>query len=410
MATLASDQGGGWVGLRRLLNPAIRWFEGPADTIGGKAQAEWHIFVIFALLRTAFIIQGAVVAGTESGSYRPFSVVVGVLVAETGWSGWLLYMSWRRRSYADPGLATLDVAVTVAGLVIVGAACPPGTGETWTNWMFPFALNTVIGATFALRLDWALASAVALAVAHVGGASRGFAISPGPSADTIGNGGSYLLYIVFAAVTSRMVRSSGRRQDEATSRALAAERLQAASVDRIKQFGRIHDDVLSTLTLVARGVLRLNEPAVRARAGRNAQYLRDLMQGNVTDRPSGGLGADLAELIRERCAEGMTIDYQYHGLPADLPPEVVDAIMKATGEALTNVAKHTTSAAWVTALGEGDAVTVSIVDHGPGLPEPVAPGIGLPQTLRNGLARVGGSAEITSLPGEGTMVELRWPA
>jgi signal transduction histidine kinase len=94
-----------------------------------------------------------------------------------------------------------------------------------------------------------------------------------------------------------------------------------------------------------------------------------------------------------------------------LAPDVVHAFGEATREALNNVHKHAgTNTAWMTVTG-GDAVQVRVVDRGCGFePGAVRPGLGLAGSIRDRMCDVGGAARVTSEPGEGTCVELAWPA
>ncbi|WP_369751358.1 ATP-binding protein [Micromonospora sp. ATCC 39149] len=64
---------------------------------------------------------------------------------------------------------------------------------------------------------------------------------------------------------------------------------------------------------------------------------------------------------------------------------------------------------------EGETVTVSVRDEGPGIPagrldEAARQGrLGVAQSIRGRMADLGGTARITSTPGAGTEVELTVP-
>ncbi|WP_423790573.1 ATP-binding protein [Micromonospora globispora] len=87
----------------------------------------------------------------------------------------------------------------------------------------------------------------------------------------------------------------------------------------------------------------------------------------------------------------------------------------ATGAALDNVARHAGGRAWVLIEDEGERVTVSVRDEGPGIPEgrlaeaAVQGRLGVAQSIRGRVAGLGGEVRIVSVPGAGTEIELSVP-
>jgi signal transduction histidine kinase len=91
-------------------------------------------------------------------------------------------------------------------------------------------------------------------------------------------------------------------------------------------------------------------------------------------------------------------------------------LASAVRAALDNVARHCAGArAWVLIEDEPGAVTVTVRDDGPGMPagrlaEAAADGrLGVSHSIIGRMRAIGGSARVTSRPGEGTEVELRVP-
>ncbi|MEU3946536.1 ATP-binding protein [Streptomyces sp. NPDC029526] len=118
---------------------------------------------------------------------------------------------------------------------------------------------------------------------------------------------------------------------------------------------------------------------------------------------------------------GLRVTAQYHGLNrlTDLPTDVATALGAALTEALNNVLRHAgTGHAYVTVTGTrnrtedgGGGVTVTAVDRGVGFdPATVTQGLGLRHSVTARMNEAGGAAFVDSAPGEGTRVELRWPA
>ncbi|MFD0891282.1 sensor histidine kinase, partial [Streptosporangium algeriense] len=127
---------------------------------------------------------------------------------------------------------------------------------------------------------------------------------------------------------------------------------------------------------------------------------------------------------------GLRVRYAAASLPERMPAAVVSALADASQEALNNVVLHSaTKEAWLTVIGEdasgngpgnvpgtsgdgpGHRVTVRVVDRGRGFdPASTVPGFGLASSVAGRMREVGGRATVLSVEGEGTCVELVWPA
>jgi signal transduction histidine kinase len=95
-------------------------------------------------------------------------------------------------------------------------------------------------------------------------------------------------------------------------------------------------------------------------------------------------------------------------VPDDLPPHVETAVYFVVAEALTNIAKHSAAkSASVTVVAEAGLVEVRVADDGIGGAHP-SKGLGL-SGLRQRLASVDGTLEVTSPEWNGTTVVARIP-
>ncbi|GIG56234.1 histidine kinase [Longispora fulva] len=322
------------------------------------------------------------------------------------WSAALFAHTWRRGWFAT-GAVWTDVAL--CGLLA------PATAAIWPAavklpWAVP--LGNSAAAIVGVRLRPVPAALVVAGIAAVdcfvlyrsGVAPGGVAVHANS--------------VIFSAVLTRVfwwyLSRQGELLDAATRRALDAEATRSAErarfAERAAQYRALHDTVLSTLTAIARGGVDVNAGAVRERCAREADYLRRLLVRGAQEDP-GGLTEHLERVIRSVECLGLRVVAQYGELPGELPPAVAAALGEAAGEALNNVLRHSgTPEAWVSASGGAGGVVVTVTDRGRGFAADATPGLGLRASVHDRVAEVGGGVRIDSAPGDGTWVELRWPA
>jgi signal transduction histidine kinase len=174
----------------------------------------------------------------------------------------------------------------------------------------------------------------------------------------------------------------------------------------------LHDRVLQTLETLARGEWS-PDADLRAHLATEAAWLRALVEGHPLDQPADLLTA-LQTVIQNRVRTGLRVEFnstqlrEAAQLRSTLPAGLVTALADATGEALTNVAKHSgLDAATVRATLTEHEVVISILDQGCGFdPQTVHHGIGLTRSITHRIAEVNGVTRIDSTPGAGTYVEL----
>ncbi|MFJ5921092.1 sensor histidine kinase [Kitasatospora sp. NPDC092948] len=229
----------------------------------------------------------------------------------------------------------------------------------------------------------------------------------------------HLVSLVSSALLAQVFRSYLHRQgvqlDEARERAVRAEAARARRAERTAQHRALHDTVLATLTAIAHQRVDATAPRFRERCAREASYLRRLIQRSDEEDGQGGAiaaGEVLEQAVTAAEGIGLAVSARYHALPA-LPAPVARSLAAAVTEALNNVRHHAgTSTAHLTAAGQGDGIAVTVVDDGCGFDTGRTPaaGTGLRQSIVSRMQEIGGAAAVDSAPGEGTLVELRWPA
>jgi signal transduction histidine kinase len=169
----------------------------------------------------------------------------------------------------------------------------------------------------------------------------------------------------------------------------------------------LHDGVLQTLALVERRT-RASDPELASLARQSDRQLRAwLFHG---DEESGDLSSRLhaaADRVSAQYDIAITVSLVVDD-DVQLEPHLAHALAGAAGEAMTNAAKHA-SPKQIVVFAEVDEhnAFVSVRDDGRGFDPTIAKrGQGLNQSIQARMAEVGGRAAITSVPGEGTEIQL----
>ena len=314
------------------------------------------------------------------------------LLALAGGAGILLYLAiwaWTsERSRLAPVL-----------LLFAGVALLRGIGLRWT------AVVAIAMIGVGLAMIWrrgglrpgaavppvgvGLAMAGGVVLLTGGGTSVGFA-SPGAVA-------AALLLIL----GPWLWRLAVERDSERTARIRSEEHADVAA--------RVHDSVLQTLALIQR---HAEEPRrVGSLARRQERELRSWLYGDGTTALGGTLSGALAAAASEvEELHGVRVELASGGdceLTDDLRPLVL-----AAREAMVNAAKFS-GADEVDVYAEADDARASVFvrDRGAGFDRGAVPEDrrGIAESIEGRMTRAGGSATVTSSPGEGTEVELLLP-
>jgi signal transduction histidine kinase len=179
----------------------------------------------------------------------------------------------------------------------------------------------------------------------------------------------------------------------------------ARATERADIAAHLHDSVLQTLALIQKSS---HDPATVARLARAQE--RDLRSwlyaGESTDeRTVASALRGVAARVEDEYA--VSVDVVSVG-DCDLD-EHLRPLVKATGEAVTNAAKHAgTGRVDVYAEVTPAAVDVFVRDRGRGFDPATVPAdrYGVRNSIVDRMRRHGGAAEIRSTPGEGTEVRL----
>ncbi len=279
---------------------------------------------------------------------------------------------------------------------------------------------------FAIKGGWRWAGVASSFVAVANIVERGE-----PSRDTFHN----VLLVWVASIAIGYVVEVARASERTLARALEIE---AATRERERLARDIHDSVLQVLAMVQRrGSALGGEAAELGRmAGEQEVALRTLVSSGLVPTTRASEDVSLGAVVRtveDDEQEGGTQEYDLRsllarhagskvtfsepGAPVLLPAAAASELAAAVSAALDNVRQHAgdDAQAWILVEDWPDEVVVTVRDDGPGVPEgrlAQAEGegrLGVALSIRGRLRDLGGTAEVISVPGQGTEVELTVP-
>ncbi|MET7364235.1 DUF5931 domain-containing protein [Streptomyces sp. NPDC005566] len=320
----------------------------------------------------------------------------------------------------------IDLAIALTGILLTPLADfsaqhvdGPTLPSIWTA-------GSVLA--FALKGGWRWAAFASTLVAVANIVERGE-----PSRDTFHN----VLLVWVASIAIGYVVEVARASERTLARALEIE---AATRERERLARDIHDSVLQVLAMVQRrGSALGGEAAELGRmAGEQEVALRTLVSSglvpttrvsedtaegavvrtvdvDIDDEESGPSECDLRTLLARHA--GSRVSFAEPGAPVLLAPAAARELAAAVSAALDNVRVHAGQGAqaWILVEDEPGEVIVTVRDDGPGIPEgrlDQAEGegrLGVALSIRGRLRELGGTAELISVPKQGTEVELKVP-
>ncbi|MPY57655.1 sensor histidine kinase [Streptomyces spongiae] len=329
----------------------------------------------------------------------------------------------------------VDLTIALVGILLTRVADAPGRIEAGGPTL-PSIWTAGAVLAFAIKGGWRWAAFASTLVAAVNIVERG-----APTRDTIHN----VVLVWVASIAIGYVVEVARASERTLARALEIE---AATRERERLARDIHDSVLQVLAMVQRrGTALGGEAAELGRmAGEQEVALRTLVSGGLVpvsrvsedaaqgavvraveepDGPDGHDGpdspdgkanpVDLRALLAPYAGSKVTLSEP--GAPVELAPLTARELAAAVGAALDNVRKHAgdSARAWILVEDEPDEVIVTVRDDGPGIPEgrlAQAEGegrLGVALSIRGRLRDIGGTADLISVAGQGTEVELKVP-
>jgi signal transduction histidine kinase len=325
----------------------------------------------------------------------------------------------------------LDITVAAAGILL--SVYVDGHGSVGPTLPSIWSAGPVLA--FAIKGGWRWAAAGSALVGIANILEQG-----GLTQSTLHN----VMLVCVASIGIGYVIEVARASERALAQALQIE---AATRERERLARDIHDSVLQVLAMVQRRGTALGGEAAELgkMAGEQEVALRTLVSSRPipsqssppgsapealatasVDEPLGAANGrstagecDLRALLSPYA--GARVTFVEPGTPVMLRASAARELAAAVNAALDNVRRHASgpdgeqAQAWILLEDEPDAVLVTVRDDGPGLPagrlaDAEAEGrMGVALSIRGRLLDLGGSAELSSVRGQGTEVELRVP-
>lgn len=228
-------------------------------------------------------------------------------------------------------------------------------------------------------------------------------------------GGAILIIIT-------MLRQAASAVDRAQETALAAYALavrqHATEVERVQVDAIVHDSVLTTLLSAARADTAESRSLAASMAAKAIGHLRQAALVGPHDGASIPIAAVSARVVEAAEAAGAHFEVRTRGIGLrSIPAAAGEAVCSAAVQAMVNSVQHAGDAPrvkrWMTVRGiQPVGIEIEIGDTGGGFAAWEVPTerIGVRVSILERVAHAGGRAEIDSVPGEGTVVTVRWPA
>lgn len=365
--------------------------------------------------------------GAPAGSEPSVRLLAACVLAFLAYPVWTL---------ADGGFGSVAMTFTSAAVAVVVVL------YLWALWHRGAQLRWRVGALVAM-------TALGVAVPALWGATwvgmllfpalcapivlhgwRGIAVALGLGATVLGEGtalgasSDMVLSLTLVIILGGLVFGAYLRLVEVNGLLVSARaevaRL-AASEERRRLAWDLHDEVKQELFVasVELGTVRGGldgdsglEEHVQAASLAVARAKEELTEMIRAARPAGSVPVELTDTLRSkatRWSQRYEIPIEVEGsLREDVPGTVGEALIRATGEALLNVARHADARrVHVRLVGDDRGLEIRVADDGRGIGPQPTPGQGL-AVMAERLGAVGATVEIHSCPGAGTELVMRW--
>jgi len=387
----------------------------PPEAKRGSSEPLWRALAVFRFASLAYAMLRLAVI--DRGDYARPDWAWAVIGVMTVWTV-ATTIAYARPDRRTPLLLGTDLAVTACLLLSTALLQTP---QAMRHGVTPVTATWLAGPVLAWAVRYGRRAGTIAAVIMSG---CDLALLRGAAFSEVINGVVLLLLAgVIVGHLSRLAAELESERQRAIEERQRAIEVEATSRERERLARHIHDSVLQVLALVQRRGAEAGGTAAELGrlAGQQEAALRALVGGRMQAGPTGSLAPGAPGTVDLRAALLLAqTDRVTVSVPAQavlLDRAAADELASAMRAALNNVERHCgeQTRAWVLVEDEPGLITVTIRDEGPGIPagrlaEAAAAGrLGVSQSIHGRLRDLGGTATISSAPGEGTEVELRLP-
>ena len=226
------------------------------------------------------------------------------------------------------------------------------------------------------------------------------------------------VFLLGGAVSSLiwLTRDGAKRADEANSTAIASaiEEAQIDAMERERQRidALVHDQVLNTLLVAANSKTGQEQQAVATMAAEAITSLESAVTDEQLNSRVTTLG--LYRSLRKaafRASQEIEVEILSAGLE-EIPAEIALTMTQAALQAMDNATRHSKADRIQLRLGSSTlkGLIVEVRDNGKGFnPERLPKDrLGISTSIKARMELIGGKAQVSSTPGNGTTVILSW--
>lgn len=369
------------------------------DLLSGRG-VEQALVVATAALKAENVIQMVIVLVLTRGESRNSLLELAAAAAFTV-SGAAVLVSAVRSRRLRRGPVTIDVLVGSAVLLVAPLFQPSGQFQQWTDWPLSvtFLVSAEASACFALP-------AAAAATATLMASASSWLTYQAPNGATrhmvVAGLTAYLGFSVGAFVFLRYLRRLGALAD---ARGETIRRLEDERTRRVLHTPyRLLNDLAAMLRAEhdrrgadAAGQARLAEAVA------SAMEIEAIVRGT---EPNPSRLVDALSRLRDQFVD-LPLIMNVEDAP-DLPAEAVYRVREAVRSALQNVRRYAGATEVVVYAGsEADCWTVTVHDDGSGFDTTGPRRTGLNDLIFGAMEQIGVQVSLESVPGRGTLVELR---
>jgi signal transduction histidine kinase len=358
-----------------------------------------RVVLLMRLLGWGWLMLLAIAALNTDGDIDT-TVLVATMIVATAGTG-MTVLAARRRLLGETWYLLVDAAITLA---LATAGLLAGFDEFLVggypaSWLFIVAYATNVRITTLAGV----AAGVVFAALHI--------LMDMPQTRVLGSVQFVIVAIVvgwaFETLREReRLRIEAEHERSQAEHELADEQQRSARLEERSVIARqLHDSVLQTLKLIStaaddpgevRYLARVQERDLRRTINEYQSPFADSFRARLLD-----VRAEVEDRYRVQIEEVVNDDSEMD--------DRLRAVVAAAAEAMNNAARHS-GAGSIDLFAEirDGRVRVNVRDRGSGF-DPSVSGAGITHSIRKRIEAAGGSAEIKTLPGRGTEVEIIVP-